>query len=490
MSVERLTFNLRRSRTAPLAAETARRPHNRRRSRVSDRIERARKVVSAARERYHADYIWMMVFTFLLFFRPQDQIPGIAVLHLSELTAIAGLAAMAARRLSAGQTLTTITPEVIGVTALGGVILATTPFSTWPGGSAQMFSEIYVKIILMFALMITTLSSPKRIRQITWLILIGSGYLAGRAIFDYVRGVNLVEGDRVRGAVGGMFSNPNDLALNLVAFLAPASFIVLEERKTSHRVFAAGLAVLMLGAIVCTKSRSGFLGLIAMSLTVAYYTARLNPAAVFAVLFSGLAMLPLAPSSFWNRMDSIMNAQEDETGSREARLRLLEQGIQVFLANPLTGVGAGQFQNYNMPGVTIEKWRVTHNVWLQVAAELGIFGLVVFVYLVYRAFHSNRAASRLLRGAGLGRRAPPPLSLTDVERTILTINARAMLAAMIGWTVCAMFASIAFNWTFYYLLTLSVAGREVAASRQTAAGPAHNEHPSARVGWRTIRARA
>jgi hypothetical protein len=33
--------------------------------------------------------------------------------------------------------------------------------------------------------------------------------------------VNLVEGDRFRGAVGGMFENPNDFALNLVTFLAP-----------------------------------------------------------------------------------------------------------------------------------------------------------------------------------------------------------------------------------------------------------------------------
>jgi O-antigen ligase len=279
------------------------------RPRVIERIGRATTAVAAVRERYDADYVWMVAFTFLLFFRPQDQIPGLAVLHMSELTAIAGLGAMAARRLGAGQTLTKITPEVVGVTALGGVILATIPVSSWPGGSAQMFSEIYVKIILMFALMVTTLSSPKRIRQMTWLMLIGSGYIAGRAIFDYVRGVNLVEGDRVRGAVGGIFGNPNDLALNMVAFMAPASFIVLQERRTSRRVLAAGLAVLMLGAIVCTKSRSGFLGLIAMGAAVAYYTARLNPAAVFAVLFSGLAMLPLAPSSFWDRMDSIINAE-------------------------------------------------------------------------------------------------------------------------------------------------------------------------------------
>jgi hypothetical protein len=65
-----------------------------------------------------------------------------------------------------------------------------------------------------------------------------------------------------------------------------------------------------------------------------------------------------------------------------------------------------------------------------------------------------------------------------------------MLAAMIGWAVCATFASVAFNWTFYYLLTLSVAGREVTLSRRAAAAPANNERASARVGSRMVRARA
>src|SRR5581483_11348905 len=136
---------------------------------------------------------------------------------------------------------------------------------------------IYVKIILLFALMVTTLTSPKRIRQLTWLMIIASAYIAGRAVLDYVRGINLVEGDRIRGAVGGMFQNPNDLALNLVTFLAPALFIIIEERRASRRLLAGLCALTMLAAIVCTKSRSGFLGLVAMFAVVGFYTFRKRP---------------------------------------------------------------------------------------------------------------------------------------------------------------------------------------------------------------------
>ena len=40
-----------------------------------------------------------------------------------------------------------------------------------------------------------------------------------------------------------------------------------------------------------------------------------------------------------------------------------------------------------------------------------------------------------------------------------------MIAALVGWTICSLFASVAFNWTFYYVLALAVAGREIAEAR-------------------------
>jgi hypothetical protein len=45
-------------------------------------------------------------------------------------------------------------------------------------------------------------------------------------------------------------------------------------------------------------------------------------------------------------------------------------------------------------------------------------------------------------------------------------NAKGMLAAMVGWTVCSLFASVAFNWTFYYVFALAVAGRDITLSRR------------------------
>ena len=491
--MERLTFNVGRSRgeTLVVAGRTVGRPAPARPATAS-RLARAKEHLAVVREHYDWDYLWMLAFTTLLFFRPQDAIPGLAALHLAELTAIAGLAAMAVRRLSSGQTITHVNAEVVGVIVLGAMIVLTIPFSIWPGGSLKVFSDIYVKIILIFALMMSTITTPRRVRQMTWIMIIASGYIASRAVYDYMQGVNLVEGNRVRGAVGGMFENPNDLALNLVTFLAPTMFIILQDRKASRRLLACAIAGAMVAAIVCTKSRSGFLGLVGMSAVVLYYMAKVKPALVGGLVIAGMMALPVLPSSFWDRMDSIVNAQEDPTGSRAARLRLMDQGTEVFLDNPVTGIGAGQFQNYNAPGM-IEKWRVTHNVWLQVAAELGLFGLMIFAFLVMRAYTASFAALRMLRmthrrSARDGVRGSPapapeePYNLSAEDRRILDINAKGMIAAMVGWTICAFFASVAFNWTFYYVFALAVAGREILRARRvTADAPVTRRAGAARL---------
>jgi O-antigen ligase len=468
--MERLTFNISKGRGPRQVVVRSRPGATVQESGPSSRYATVkRRVAAAVRERYDWDYLWMIAFTAVLFFRPQDHVPALGQLHLAELTAVGGLAAMAARRMASGLPIARINPEVIGVIALGAVIVFTIPFSFWPGGSLALFSDIYVKIILIFALMMSTITTPRRLSQMTWLIILICGYLSVRGIYDYMRGVNLMEGDRLRGAVGGFMENPNDLAMSLIVFMAPALIIVFQDNRLLRRVVAAGIVLVMAVAIVLTKSRAGFLGIGAMGLVVMYYVLRERPGVVFALIFAALIATPIMPTAFWDRMASITNPEEDQTGSRQQRIQLFRQGLQVFSENPLTGIGAGQFVNYDGE-MMITRWRVTHNAWLQVAAELGIFGLCAFTFMVWRAFSSNFVARRLIRGPT--RRNPGSQTmLTPRERQIIDMNAKGMLAGLMGWLVCAFFASVAFNWTFYYVFGLAVAGREIARERRAAPKP-------------------
>ncbi len=116
---------------------------------------------------------------------------------------------------------------------------------------------------------------------------------------------------------------------------------------------------------------------------------------------------------------------------------------------------------------------------------------MIFAFLLARAAYAPVQTRRLLRAAGPGRRpsrhdpSNPPLD--PVEHDLLTLHAAALWAALAGWFVCALFASVAYHWTFYYLLALATAPREyllarvataraerrAAASRTVAAAGAH-----------------
>jgi O-antigen ligase len=297
--------------------------------------------------------------------------------------------------------------------------------------------------------------------------------VAARSVFDYARGVNLVEGDRLAGPVGGIFGNPNDLAMNMVTFLPAAAVLALTKRIPASRRMVAGLAAMfMLATIVFTKSRGGFLGLATALLMFILLGRKVRPGVGTIAIVVVLCGMPFAPASFWDRVSSIVDDRKDQqefTGSREARWTVMKEGIRTFAEHPFTGIGAGQFPNYNPPGRK-EAWRETHNAPIQAAAETGLLGFAAFMFLVLRAGMGARATRRLVEPPRT-RRAPDLLRnvMSDDDRYIMRAHTVAMTAGFFGWFVCSLFASVAYNWTFYYLLALIVASREMVLARLRAA---------------------
>jgi len=416
-------------------------------------------------------YRGLMLFTAVLLLRPQDHIVALAPLHLAEICAFLGIAPMVLHRFARRLPVFRITPETMGLIVLGAVMLATVPFSIWPGGAVSTFADAYLKTVIVFVLMVNTLTTPKRLEQLTWLIVVCCGYIAARAVFDYARGVHIVEGSRVAGSVSGIFGNPNDLALNMVTFLPPAILIALGRQSPPlKRAIAAVVCILMLAAIVFTKSRSGAIGLLVMLAALVMLGRKVRPGFGVIAIAVVLCAIPFMPSSFWTRMESIVDDDLDRsqfTGSREARRELMQEGLDTFLDYPLTGVGAGQFKNYDPPGRK-QRAHETHNALLQVAAETGMFGAAAFLFLIVRAGLCAAAARRMLARPKKNRPDPLRLVMNDADRQSLYIHTVAMTAGFIGWFVCSLFASVAYNWTFYYVLALIVASRELTRDRLAA----------------------
>lgn len=413
-------------------------------------------------------YVGLLAFTAVLLLRPQDRFHGLASLHIAEVCAFIGIGPMLLHRFVRRLPVFRVTPETLGLIGFGMVILATAPFSIWPGGALEAFTE-YLKIVIVFVLMMNTLTTAKRIEQLTWLILVCCGYIAAHAVLDYARGVNLVEDGRVAGSVGGIFGNPNDLALNMVTFVPVALTVALTRRHSAiRRLTAAGIVALMLATVVFTKSRGGALGLGVVLLAVLFLGRKIRPGFTVMALVAMMMATPFIPSTFWDRMSTIFDNAQDKahyTGSSEARRVVMQEGFNAFAEYPLTGVGASQFKNYNPPERK-ERWRETHNALLQVAAETGIFGLCAFVFLIVRGGMAAARTRRLLARPRKKTAADPlQLVMTEGDRQALYAYTAAMTAGLLGWFTCALFASVAYNWTFYYLLALIVATRELARVR-------------------------
>jgi O-antigen ligase len=180
----------------------------------------------------------------------------------------------------------------------------------------------------------------------------------------------------------------------------------------------------------------------------------------------------MLPESFWLRMTTIFDTEQDKlqyTGSAEQRELVMGDGINAFLEYPITGVGAGQFKNYNPEGRQA-RFLETHNVLLQVAAETGIFGLLAFLFLIWRAALAAWVTTSIVRSKQWMSRSKDR-GQQDTARA-LGEHTLGLSAGLIGWFVCAMFASVAYNWTFYYVLALLVAARELALVHTGAPFPA------------------
>ena len=112
------------------------------------------RAAMARAERPDASYWGVFAFTALLFFRPQDTLPMLEPLHLPEIAALVALIAMAVRRAGRGL------PPVPAAARRWRrsrpsprVMLATAPFSIWPSGALSTFTDLFLKVVLVFMLL-------------------------------------------------------------------------------------------------------------------------------------------------------------------------------------------------------------------------------------------------------------------------------------------------------------------------------------------------
>jgi len=291
------------------------------------------------------------------------------------------------------------------------------PFPVWLYGAfvlwtfAASLTSSYADIALdavlerlkLLAIMLIVVNALRTEGQLRFYLM----FFLGCFVLFPVRGT-LLGGDEIMGRAvwNYVYNNPNDLAtLCLIALGIALGFVFAKPSRALVRLGAGISAILLVVVILLTQSRGAFIGLVAGMGPALIWLGLKRPGRLF--LSAGILALVIGlaiPESVWERLSGIEKltsvskiAEADPEGSAEQRFEIQKVGWQIFLDNPVFGVGLGAYPLENARYAPELGRKDTHNTYLNVAAEVGLPGFALWCALVWSvlryAYRSRRRAA-------------------------------------------------------------------------------------------------
>jgi O-antigen ligase len=196
---------------------------------------------------------------------------------------------------------------------------------------------------------------------------------------------------RISGPVG----DPNFFAQTMLVLVPLALERMLSERGWFLRILASWALAVSALTVIFTYSRGGFLAMtVTVILIFLFYPPRLKSLPLFIIIMVGIVLL--IPRSYYERIFTLKEAFQSPTvGFRTRDLAIRGRAsenltaVEMFKDHPFLGVGLNNYSyNYldytKKLGISLTaRERAAHNLYLEVAAETGILGLIVFFVLIW-----------------------------------------------------------------------------------------------------------
>jgi O-antigen ligase len=185
--------------------------------------------------------------------------------------------------------------------------------------------------------------------------------------------------------------------------------------------------------------------------------------ALLAAIVVGLAVLP---TDLGERALATIQGTQAPSGleqSNRAHTALFWAGLRMINDAPITGVGPLNFKALSAQYSGLAKSYIAHNTYLEIAAELGLPLLAVFLALLVTTFG---ALARTARAA---------------DSSELAGWADGLRYGLIGFVVAGTFISVQYEKLFWIVVFLSIAMESV-ARRPVPASPAADD--AAALSWR------
>jgi O-antigen ligase len=316
-----------------------------------------------------------------------------------------------------------------------------------PTATYEVFSR-YVPNAFLFLIVFAAVRTRDQLLWVVGAFVVGA-FLSG--VYGLIVPPPAADIGRLAGAGG----DPNETAAAMVAGLALATALGIAMRgRPLVRTYCFVAAVICMLALFLTSSRGGLIALAVALITAVFLGGRrrgtMVAAALGAVLVTVFYFATIAPADVRERVTH----PEGGTG----RVDIWKVGWRMVENNAIEGVGAGNFTTSSIhyllePGklvrddFIVDTPKVAHNTYLQILAELGIVGFVLFMTILLFSLVCAIKAHRAAAAAG------------DRE---LDIIARATVVALISLFAAYFFVSRDYGKQLWLLLALAPVMLEIA----------------------------
>ena len=321
--------------------------------------------------------------------------------------------------------------EPVDVTVMA--FMAATFFGGTISYSTASLKPALLMVCLMFGYFLTVVLVTTR----EWLVrcsaaAVVSGTLVSLyGVFGYVTGIGysseawldsaMFEGIE-RRAVSSL-ENPNMLGEYLVLVLPIAAAMLIGRGEGLKRLHALCCIGAMGICLVLTWSRGAWLALIAAVFLFLFIWHRRSVWLVVAGFLS-IPLLPaVLPQSILQRIMSIGNMADSSTSYR---VYIWRAAVHMIRDHLLAGIGIGEkawyrvYPAYAYQGVEVAPH--SHNLFLQIWIETGLFGILIFLFFLFLLYQSALTFFRQMSGGAL-------LRNPDISAGILSDN----LSGSVGW---------------------------------------------------------
>lgn len=300
---------------------------------------------------------------------------------------------------------------LFGVFYLGGGI-----FSFASGTDSYKSALAYFCIISVYFLAVNLMTN-KRVVDNAMRALVMSGFIV--SVLGIIQGgAGYVTSDwldtsayqYISGRITTAFNNPNVLASYLIIVIPFALVYTFERsRNATNNIFNALTLVCLAAALVFTWSRGAWVGIAIGLLMLCTFVFRRSPKLIVAIFAWIPNLLLFAPQSVWQRIASIFSfLGNDVDSSINYRFTVWRDSLRLFADNIFGGIGVGSasFSEAYIEYASIgaENALHSHNLFLQIGIEVGVFALILFVLVLiytYRNCYSMEFVANQSRVRGV-----------------------------------------------------------------------------------------